>query len=117
MKAFVLIAVLVLLGPGQAMVQDTPDIERFFPRRGFMLSGSGGTSYNAVFADGAVSLNVSAYKTSSPTRSLLTFTGVGGNVMKGLMLHSGDLAVQAVRHFMGIIIVTVDCQPTPYILS
>jgi len=88
MKAFVLIAVLVLLGPGQAMVQDTPDIERFFPRRGFMLSGSGGTSYNAVFADGAVSLNVSAYKTSSPTRSLLTFTGVGGNVIQGLMLHS-----------------------------
>ena len=68
MKAFVLVAVLVLLGPGQAMVQDTPDIERFFPRRGFMLSGSGGASYNAVFADGAVSLNVSAYKTSFPTR-------------------------------------------------
>ena len=60
MKAFFLVAVLVLLGPGQAMVQDSPDGERFFPRRGFMLSGSGTAGYNAVFADGTLPNNFSA---------------------------------------------------------
>ena len=48
------LVVLVLLGPGQAMAQDSPDAERFFPRQGFMLSGYGAAGYNAVFADGHV---------------------------------------------------------------
>ena len=46
------LVVLVLLGPGRATAQDSPDAERFFPRQGFMLSGYGGAGYNAVFADG-----------------------------------------------------------------
>ncbi|GMQ81135.1 MAG: hypothetical protein BMS9Abin05_0565 [Rhodothermia bacterium] len=48
---FVGLFLLVLIAPEMVNAQDNPDVERFFPRQGFMLSGYGGAGYNAVLGE------------------------------------------------------------------
>ncbi len=49
-RFFVGLLLLVLIAPEMINAQDNPDVQRFFPRQGFMLAGYGGAGYNTIFS-------------------------------------------------------------------
>ena len=52
--------ILALCISGNALAQDSPDADRFFPRQGFLLTGYGGAGYHALFGEDATPNNFSA---------------------------------------------------------